>query len=176
MAARRCGVGCDVDGVAMAALRLLRSASPPARGSVLRIEFKRASPRTDEGLVTGSRDRWVVRASVAGLLVVLCFLAGFSVMTQQRVARESKQADTAMRLSATYQDARYWVTEAKSIERAYHFEGSSTVRFAYERATQDLDADLLRVIHLDPSPQNRKTISHLLALSGQYDAAAKNLF
>jgi diguanylate cyclase (GGDEF)-like protein len=126
--------------------------------------------------VTGSRDRWVVRASVAGLLAVLCFLTGFSVMTQQRVARESKRADTAMRLSATYQDARHWVTEAKSIERAYHFEGSSTVRLSYERATEDLDADLMRVIKLDPSPQNRETISHLLALSGQYDAAAKNLF
>ena len=74
--------------------------------------------------MTGSRERWVVRASVAGLLAVLCFLAGFSVITQQRVATESKRADTAMKLSATYQDARHWVTEAKSIERAYHFEGS----------------------------------------------------
>ena len=81
--------------------------------------------------MTGTRERWVVRASVAGLLAVLCFLAGFSVITQQRVATESKRADTAMRLSATYQDARHWVTEAKSIERAYHFEGSSTVRSAH---------------------------------------------
>jgi diguanylate cyclase (GGDEF)-like protein len=124
----------------------------------------------------GSRDRWVVRASVAGLLAVLCFLAGFSVMTQQRVATESKRADTAMRLSATYQDARHWVTEAKSIERSYHFEGSSTVRLSYERATQDLDADLMRVIQLDGSPQSRKTIDQLLSLSQKYDGAAKQLF
>jgi diguanylate cyclase (GGDEF)-like protein len=124
----------------------------------------------------GSRDRWVVRASVAGLLAVLCFLAGFSVMTQQRVATESKRADTAMRLSATYQDARHWVTEAKSIERSYHFEGSETVRLSYERATQDLDADLMRVIQLDGSPQSRKTMDQLLALSTRYDSAAKELF
>jgi diguanylate cyclase (GGDEF)-like protein len=124
----------------------------------------------------GSRDRWVVRASVAGLLAVLCFLAGFSVVTQQRVARESKGADTAMRLSATFQDARHWVTEAKSIERGYHFEGSHAVRFSYERATQNLDGDLQHVLELDPSPQSRRTIDHLLGLSTRYDAAAKKLF
>jgi diguanylate cyclase (GGDEF)-like protein len=118
----------------------------------------------------------VVRASVAGLLAVLCFLAGFSVMTQQRVATESKRADTAMRLSATYQDARHWSTEAKSIERSYHFEGSETVRLSYERATENLDADLMRVIQLDPSPQSRKTMDQLLGLSMRYDGAAKNLF
>jgi hypothetical protein len=32
---------------------------------------------------------------MAGLLVVLCFLAGFSVLTQRRVAAESERADTA---------------------------------------------------------------------------------
>jgi diguanylate cyclase (GGDEF)-like protein len=126
--------------------------------------------------MAGSRDRWVVRASVAGLLAVLCFLAGFSVITQQRVATESKRADTAMRLSATYQDARHWVTEAKSIERSYHFEGSATVRESYERATQHLDADLMRVIELDGSPQSRKTIDQLLSLSRKYHRAAKDLF
>src|SRR4051794_23062141 len=122
--------------------------------------------------MTGSRERWVVRASVAGLLAVLCFLAGFSVMTQQRVATESKRAETAMRLSATYQDARHWSTEAKSIERSYHFEGSETVRLSYERATENLDADLMRVIQLDPSPQSRKTMDKLLGLSMKYDGAA----
>jgi diguanylate cyclase (GGDEF)-like protein len=118
----------------------------------------------------------VVRASVAGLLAVLCFLAGFSVVTQQRVATESKRADTAMRLSATYQDARHWVTEAKSIERSYHFEGSSTVRLSYERATENLDADLMRVVQLDGSPQSRRTVDQLLSLSMKYDGAAKQLF
>ena len=64
------------------------------------------------------------RRASRGCSAVLCFLAGFSVFTQHRVAAESKRADTAIRLSATYQDARHWVTEAKSLERRYHFEGS----------------------------------------------------
>src|ERR1044072_3832253 len=113
----------------------------------------------------GYRDKWIVRASVAGLLAVLCFLAGFSVITQRRVATGPRRAATAMRLSPTSQAARHWVTEAKSIERAYHFEGSSTVRFAYERATQDLEADLHHVIALAPSPANRASIARLLGLS-----------
>jgi hypothetical protein len=124
----------------------------------------------------GSQDKWAVRGSVAGLLVVLCFLAGFSVRTQDRVAAESKRADTAIRLSATYQDARHWVTEAKSTERAYHFEGSSTVRSSYARATHRLADDLLRVIELDPSAANHATVDRLLDLSLRYDGAARNLF
>ena len=63
------------------------------------------------------RDRWIVRASVAGLVAVLCFLAGFSIVTERSVAAKSRQADRATRLSATYQDARHWVAEEKSEER-----------------------------------------------------------
>ena len=54
------------------------------------------------------KDRWIVRASLAGLFVVLCFLAAFSIVTERGVARKSALADRATRLSATYQDARHW--------------------------------------------------------------------
>ena len=122
----------------------------------------------------GSQDKWAVRGSVAGLLVVLCFLAGFSLLTQDRVADESKRADTAVRLSATYQEARHWVTEAKSTERRYHFEGSSTVRLAHEQAGQHLAEDLAHVIELDPSAQ--PTVARLLELSRRYRTASRDLF
>src|SRR4029453_7345326 len=93
------------------------------------------------------RDRWIVRASLAGLVAVLCFLAAFSVVTERGVAAKSALAaraprlacspaafsvvtgrgvaaksalaDRATRLSATYQDARLWVSDEKSIERQY---------------------------------------------------------
>jgi diguanylate cyclase (GGDEF)-like protein/putative nucleotidyltransferase with HDIG domain len=124
----------------------------------------------------GSQDKWAARGSVAGLLVVLCFVGGFSLWTQNRVAADSTRADTAIRLSATYQDARHWVTEAKSIERRYHFEGSGVVRDSYEQATQHLDDDLMQVLELDASPASRATIGRLLDLSLRYDGAAHLLF
>jgi diguanylate cyclase (GGDEF)-like protein len=118
----------------------------------------------------------VVRASVAGLLVVLCFLAGFSIFTQRRNADTSRQADRATRLSALYQDARHWVAEAKSEERRYRFEGSSSVRFTHNAAERRLVADLRSVARLDPSPATRQTVEQLLDLQSRYHDASVGLF
>jgi diguanylate cyclase (GGDEF)-like protein/putative nucleotidyltransferase with HDIG domain len=126
--------------------------------------------------MAGWQDKWVVRGSIAGLLGVLCFLAGFPYATQNRVAAESRRADTAVRLSATYQDARTMVTEAKSLERRYHFEGSEAVRTAHEAATRRLESDLKQVAKLDPSPDSRATVEHLLFLQARYVGAANGLF
>ncbi len=123
-----------------------------------------------------SHEKWVVRGSVAGLLVVLCFLTGFSVITQESVAQESKRADTATRLSAIYQDARHWVTEAKSVERRYRFEGSYAVRLSHEQATDRLEAGLRSVERLDPSPASREVVDRLLYLEARYVAASRGLF
>ena len=75
----------------------------------------------------GHPNRWTVRSSVAGLLAVLCFLAGFSILTQRRVARVSQRADEANRTSAIYQDARFWVGQEESLERKYRLEPGSDV-------------------------------------------------
>ena len=124
----------------------------------------------------GSKDQWIVRGSVAGLLAVLCFLAGFSVFTQRRAADLSKRADTAARLSTTYVDARHWVTEAKSVERRYRFEASSSVRGSHEQAKRRLGADLQKVLTLDTSVTTRETVSRLLKLNWRYDQASRRLF
>ena len=108
-------------------------------------EFKCARSRSDECSMGRSKDQWIVRGSVAGLLAVLCFLAGFSIFTQRRAAAESKRADTAARLSTTYVDARHWVTEAKSLERRYRFEASSSVRGSHDTAKRRLAEDLQKV-------------------------------
>ena len=75
----------------------------------------------------GNPSRWVVRASVVGLLAVLCFLAGFSILTQRRVAQLSQRADDANRTSAIYADARFWVGQEESLERKYRLEPSRDV-------------------------------------------------
>ena len=106
---------------------------------------------------------------------MLCFLTGFSVITQNRVARESKRADTASRLSATYQDARHWVTEAKSVERRYRFEGSYAVRLSHKQATNRLEADLRSVVRLDPSAGG-PAVDRLLDLQMRYEFASLALF
>ena len=120
-----------------------------------------------------SKDQWIVRGSVAGLLAVLCFLAGFSVFTQRQVAAESKRADAAARLSSILVDARHWVTEAKSVERRYRFEASSTVRFSHDEAKRRLTEDLRRVLDLEG---RRAEIERLLRLNWRYDQASRRLF
>jgi diguanylate cyclase (GGDEF)-like protein len=122
------------------------------------------------------KDRWIVRASLAGLVVVLCFLAAFSVVTERGVAAKSALTDRATRLSATYQDARHWVSEQKSIERQYRIEGSYSVVFAHRQAERRLIADLDHVLELDRSPATRATVARLLRLQADYHSASAALF
>jgi diguanylate cyclase (GGDEF)-like protein len=122
------------------------------------------------------KDRWIVCASLAGLVVVLCFLAIFSVVTRHSVAVKSASADRATHLSATYQDARHWVSEQKSIERQYRIEGSYAVVFAHRQAERRLIADLDHVLKLDSSPATRATVARLLRLQAEYHSASQALF
>src|ERR1035437_6692463 len=120
--------------------------------------------------------RWVVRASVVGLLAVLCFLAGFAIVTQSRGAGLSQRADAASRLSSVYQDARYWVGQEESLERKYRLEPGPTALRLHDQAEQHLDADLRRLLGLDTSSANRIVVARLLALDASYDHATNRLF
>jgi diguanylate cyclase (GGDEF)-like protein len=122
------------------------------------------------------QDRWVVRASLAGLLIVLCFLAAFSVVTEHGVAAKSARADRATRLSATYQDARHWVSEQKSIERQYRIEGSYVVRASHGQAERRLSDDLDRVQALDDSSTTRATVAQMRRLEADYRSGSRALF
>jgi diguanylate cyclase (GGDEF)-like protein len=122
------------------------------------------------------RDRWILRAALAGLLVVLCFLMGFRVLTERGVAAKSERADRAIRLSATYQDARHWVSEQKSVERQYRIEASSVVRAGHRQAERRLNADLHRILELDDSPATPATVTHLLSLQTDYHTGSQALF
>jgi hypothetical protein len=133
------------------------------------MEFKCARNKTDEGPVSGvSKDQWIVRGSVAGLLAVLCFLAGFSVFTQRNAAAGSERADAAARRSSILVDARHWVTEAKSVERRYRFEASSTVSGSHDKAKRRLTEDLRRL--------DGDAIERLQVLNWRYGQASRRLF
>ena len=124
----------------------------------------------------GNPSRWVGRASVVGLLAVLCFLAGFSILTQGRVAKLSQRADDANRTSTIYADARFWVSQEESLERKYRLEPSPDVLALFQRAGRNLDADLDRLSSVDPAPANRAVVQRVLTLNASYMKASYAMF
>jgi diguanylate cyclase (GGDEF)-like protein len=124
----------------------------------------------------GSVGRWIVRASVIGLLAVLCFLAGFSVLTQTRSASLSRRADAANSLSGDYQDARFWVGQEESLERKYRLEPTRTVLELHNHAEQNLTADLQGLLRLKPSSANRSVAQRLLGLDAGYIRVSNEMF
>ena len=72
-------------------------------------------------------QRWMVRAALAGLFVVLCVLADFSLLTQQRVAGNVHRANAASQLSTLYQDARYRVGLEQSLVRKFRLSPNVSV-------------------------------------------------
>jgi hypothetical protein len=87
----------------------------------------------------------------AGLVVVLCFLAGFSLLTQRSVAANSRAADTATKLAAAYADARFWVGQEKSLERSYRLEPAAAVLALHTQAGAAVLRDLALAQRLDGS-------------------------
>ena len=125
------------------------------------------------GQTTG---RWVVRSSVVGLLVVLCFLAGFSVVTQSRDAARSRQVDTANALGTGYQAARFWVSQEETLADAYRLEPGALALRGQDGAERHLVADLKDVLRNDASPANRAAVVRLLNLNARYARASDGMF
>jgi diguanylate cyclase (GGDEF)-like protein len=124
----------------------------------------------------GPARHWVVRASVGGLLAVMCLLAGFAIVTQTRGASLSRRADAANTLSSVYQDARFWVGQEESLERKYRLEPGAAVLRLHDQAEQNLTADLRRLARLDSSPSNRLVVTRLLRLDARYARASAGMF
>jgi diguanylate cyclase (GGDEF)-like protein len=123
-----------------------------------------------------SASRWIMRASVVGLLAVLCFLAGFSIMTQSREDALSRRAGAANSLSSVYQDARFWVGQEESLERKYRLEPGPTVLALHDDAEQNLTVDLRRLLHLGSSSARGTVAQRLLSLDASYVRASDALF
>jgi diguanylate cyclase (GGDEF)-like protein len=125
-----------------------------------------------EGQSTG---RWVVRASVVGLLVVLCFLAGFAILTQSRDAARSRQADTANALGNAYQAARFWVSQEESLLSSYRIEPGAAILREQDEAEHNLMVDLALAVRNDASPANRGAVTRLLELNARYARASDSM-
>jgi hypothetical protein len=89
---------------------------------------------------------------------VLCFLAGFSLLTEDDLAARASAAQRATRLGQLYGDARFWVGQEESLERKYRLEPSPAVVQAFRRALES-SPDPDTSPHDDPS-SNRTPATH----------------
>jgi diguanylate cyclase (GGDEF)-like protein len=120
--------------------------------------------------------RWALRASVVGLLVVLCVLAGFSIAAQTRIAGRSERADQATRVSEVYQDARFWVGQEESLERKYRLEPEPEVLVLHEESENNVLRDLRQLRLLDGSSPTAATVGRLLRLHARYARGTDGMF
>ena len=114
-------------------------------------------------------QRWIVRAGLTGLFVVLCGLAGFSLLTQDRVAKSAVRANAASQLSAIYQDARYRVGLEQSLVRRFRLSPDVSVLVARGQAEAELVVDLQRIAALARTPTAKAVVARLAAADGAYD-------
>jgi diguanylate cyclase (GGDEF)-like protein len=136
-----------------------------------RKRFATMSARRD-----GRTTRVVTWCSTAGLVAVLCFLAGFSVLTQRKVADRSRAADEATKLAAVYADARFWVGQEQSLERKYQLEPGSTMFALHAEAERHVLGDLAKVRVIDDSPATRRFLASTERAHAGYVIAIRALF
>jgi len=115
----------------------------------------------------------IARAAVIGVSVqvglVLCVLAGISLLSQQRVASSASRATAASRLSTLYQDARYRVGLEQSLVRKFRLTPDVSVLVSRGDAEDALVADMKRLDELARSPAAKATVARLSTADGAYD-------
>jgi diguanylate cyclase (GGDEF)-like protein len=120
-------------------------------------------------------SRWVVRLCIGGLFVVACSLAGFAIMTENRVAGEAERTERAAKLSALYADARYRVGQEESLERKYRLEPSREILELHAEAGIRLNADLGEVDRIDASASSQLFITRLSRQHADYVRASESM-
>jgi diguanylate cyclase (GGDEF)-like protein/putative nucleotidyltransferase with HDIG domain len=121
-------------------------------------------------------NRWVARACVGGLLAVLCFLAGFSLLTENDLAGRAAGAQRATRLGELYGDARFWVGQEESLERKYRLEPGPAVLQLHSSAEANLTRDLDTIGRIDHSAGTQQLVARLVREQGLYARASDEMF
>jgi diguanylate cyclase (GGDEF)-like protein len=121
-------------------------------------------------------NRWVARGCVGGLLAVLCFLAGFSLVTENDLARRASGAQRATRLSQLYSDGRFWVGQEESLERKYRLEPSPAVLQLHTDAETNLTRDLHTIGGIDHSADIQRLVARLAREQALYAHASEEMF
>jgi diguanylate cyclase (GGDEF)-like protein len=121
-------------------------------------------------------NRWVARACVGGLLAVLCFLAGFSLLTENDLAGRASGARRATRLGQLYSDARFWVGQEESLERKYRLEPTPAVLQLHTDAETNLTRDLDAIGRIDHSADTQRFVARFAREQGLYAHASEEMF
>ncbi len=121
-------------------------------------------------------NRWVARSCVGALLVVLCFLAGFSLLTENDLAGRAAGSQRATRLGQLYGDARFWVGQEESLERKYRLEPGTDVLQLHTDAETNLTRDLDAIGRIDRSADTQQLVTRLAREQGLYAKASEEMF
>jgi diguanylate cyclase (GGDEF)-like protein len=113
---------------------------------------------------------------VGGLLAVLCFLAGFSLVTENDLAGRAAGAQRSTRLGQLYGDARFWVGQEESLERKYRLEPSPAVLQLHTDSETNLTRDLDAIGRMDHSTDTQRLVAHLAGEQRQYAQASEEMF
>jgi diguanylate cyclase (GGDEF)-like protein len=113
---------------------------------------------------------------VGGLLAVLCFLAGFSLLTESDLAGRADGSQRATRLGQLYGDARFWVGQEESLERKYRLEPSPAVLQLHTDAERGLTRDLETIGSIDRSTDTQRLVAHLAREQHRYAHASAKMF
>jgi diguanylate cyclase (GGDEF)-like protein len=109
-------------------------------------------------------------------VIGLAVLAALALSAQHAVVNEAKRADSATRLAAVYQDARYWVGQEESLERKYRLEPSASVLALHGTAVDNVASDLHKLLGIDSAPAAKRTIARLLQANNEYMTATQSMF
>lgn len=113
--------------------------------------------------------RWTVRVGLIGVFAVMCALAGFSVLTQDRVAASAARADAADRVNALYMNARYLVLLEQSLVRKFRLSRDVSILTDRGAAETQLVSDLQQIAALGVTPQSKAIVARLISADGTYD-------
>ncbi len=120
--------------------------------------------------------RLVSRLCGVGLLAVLCFLAGFSLITERHLTAESTRVRAATSLGFVYADARFWISQEESLDRKYRLEPGRSVLALRHQAADRLVRDLHHILRFDQTPAARATVRRLLREHASYQANSETMF
>ena len=117
--------------------------------------------------------RWIARACVGGLLAVLCFLAGFSLLTENDLAARAAAAQRSTRLGQLYGDARFWVGQEEALECKYRLEPSPAVLRSHTSADANLTRDLEAIGRIEHSVDTQRLVAQLVRDQRLYATASR---